>query len=245
MIPYRFPWLTVLLLGSSLLPGAVSAQRPPDNALTLELLQRIEQLEVEVRQLRGDLDVYRHQAELLRQQRISADPVTPTPAPTPASALTPNSTPTRNQPLLSPPAVSVPVAPAPPLPPAIPKGTVQAAFDLALGELREGRYAQAIAGFEQLMNAHPGTNLASDAQYWLGEAHYLSRDYNAAKEAFINLGLNYPQSVRLPDALLKLGYLYGELGDTSRARDVLQKLVQVYPNTPAGRLAEQQLQSLR
>lgn len=244
MTPYRFPRLTVLLLGGWLLPGPVSAQHPPDNALTLELLQRIEQLETEVRQLRGDLDVYRHQIDLLRQQRMSADPVPApravTPAPTPVPA------PTSNQLPVSPPVVSVPSAPAPPpTAPAVAREAAQTDFDIALGELREGRYAQAIAGFEQFMNAHSGSTLASDAQYWLGEAYYLSRDYNAAKEAFINLGLNYPQSAKLPDALLKLGYLYGEQGDTPRARDVLQKLVQVYPNTPAARLAEQQLQSLR
>ena len=243
MTPYRFPGLAVLLLGGWLLPGVVSAQHPPDNALTLELLQRIEQLEIEVRQLRGDLDVYRYQADLLRQQRMPADPV---PAPPRAVTPAPAPAPAPNQSPVSPPVVSVPSAPAPPpTAPAVARGAAQADFDSALGELREGRYAQAIAGFEQFMNAHSGSNLASDAQYWLGEAYYLSRDYNAAKEAFINLGLNHPQSARLPDALLKLGYLYGEQGDTPRARDVLQKLVQVYPNTPAARLAEQQLQSLR
>lgn len=242
MTPYRFPGLTVLLLGGWLLPGVVSAQQPLDNALTLELLQRIEQLETEVRQLRGDLDVYRHQADLLRQQRMPADPV---PAPPRAVTPAPAPAPTPNQPPVSLPVVSVPSAPASPSAPAVAREAAQADFDSALGELREGRYAQAIAGFEQFMNAHSGSNLASEAQYWLGEAYYLSRDYNAAKEAFINLGLNYPQSTKLPDALLKLGYLYGEQGDTPRARDVLQKLVQVYPNTPAARLAEQQLQSLR
>jgi len=84
----------------------------------------------------------------------------------------------------------------------------------------------------------------------LGESYYIGRNYNAAKEAFINLGLHYPQSARLqsarlPDALLKLGYIYGEQGDADRAREVLQKLVQVYPNTQAANLAERRLQSLR
>ena len=95
------------------------------------------------------------------------------------------------------------------------------------------------------MKAYPNGGLAGDAQYWLGESHYVSRDYDAAKEAFINLGLRYPQSARLPDALLKLCYIYGELGDNARAREVLQKLVQVYPNTQAASLAERRLQSLR
>lgn len=118
-------------------------------------------------------------------------------------------------------------------------------FDAALAEWREGRYPAAITAWQRFLNAHPNSRLAGDAQYWLGEAYYVSRDYNAAKEAFINLGLNDPQSARLPDALLKLGYIYGELGDISRAREVLQKLMQVYPSTQAASLAERRLQSLR
>jgi len=102
--------------------------------------------------------------------------------------------------------------------------TERAEFDAALGELREGRYPEAVGAWRRFLGAHPSGDLAGDAQYWLGEACYLSRDYNAAKEAFIALGLNHPQNARLPDALLKLGYIYGELGDNARAREVLQKL---------------------
>jgi tol-pal system protein YbgF len=130
-------------------------------------------------------------------------------------------------------------------PPTVATGAEQADFDAALGALRDGHYPQAIADFQGFLNAYPESRLAGDAQYGLGESYYVSRNYEAAKEAFINLGLRYPQSARLPDALLKLGYIYGELGDTTRAKDVLQKLVQVYPDSQAAGLAEQQLQSLR
>ena len=115
---------------------------------------------------------------------------------------------------------------------------------MALSELREGRYSEAITGFQRLLSAYPTGGLAGDAQYWLGESYYLSRDYGAAKETFINLGIRHPQNARLPDALLKLGYIYGEEGDTGRAREVLEKLVQVYPNTQAASLAGRRLQSL-
>ncbi len=121
----------------------------------------------------------------------------------------------------------------------------QADFDTALNEFREGRFREAIAEFQQFLSDHPRSNLAGDARYWLGESYYLRRNHDAAKEAFIELGLRDPQSARLPDALLKLGYLYGEQGDTDRAREVLQKLVQVYPDTQAASLAERRLQTLR
>lgn len=230
-----FSWLIVGLLGSLVLPGRAGAQAP-DSTLTLELLQRIEQLELEVRHIRGELELYRYQVEGLQRERAatalstverpvvsdSPAPVSPPSAPTPAL---------EQMPSVSPPA-------------AVATGADQTDFDKALGELREGRYPQAIVDFQGFLNAYPDSMLAGDAQYWLGESYYASQNYEAAREAFINLGLRYPQSAQLPDALLKLGYIYGELGDTNRAREVLQKLVQVYPDSQAADLAEQRLQSL-
>ena len=236
MAKYGFAWLMALLLGGWLPPGTVCAQDPPEDELTLELFQRIEQLEAEVRQIRGELELQRHQLELFVRERAAPGyPAYPPPPAAPPVVKLPEEA--RSQPAPAQPAAST-------LSPGA-ASTERAEFDAALGELREGRYSEAITAWQRFLSAHPNGGLAGDGQYWLGEAYYLSRDYNAAKEAFIALGLNHPQSARLPDALLKLGYIYGEQGDTARARDVLQKLVQVYPSTQAASLAERRLQSLR
>lgn len=227
--------LILLVMGSLALPGASFAQRPQDSELTLEILQRIEQLEAEIRHIRGELEIQRHQLELLQSE--------------PGGAATPPAPVGVDQPAERRYAPPAPVAATPPpVPVPAPRtagGTEQADFDAALGELREGRYSEASADLQRFVSAWPNSSLAGDAQYWLGESWYLSRNYDAAKEAFINLGLHYPQSARLPDALLKLGYIYGEQGDATRAREVLQKLIQVYPNSQAASLAERRLQSLR
>lgn len=257
MSRYRSLWPLLVVLGGIAPPGVGHAQRAPDNALILELLDRVEQLEAEVRYVRGELEIQRHQVELLQQERaLSGSPPHRTdgtdtslgaaPA-TPERSMGTHDEPESVQP---PPTSAQPLAtvdraqstrPAP----GTPVGSEQVEFDAALGELREGRYPEAVAGFQRFLGAYPTSKLAGDAQYWLGESHYVGRNYNAAKEAFINLGMHHPQSSRLPDALLKLGYIYGEQGDTDRAREVLQKLVQVYPDTQAANLAERRLQSLR
>lgn len=243
-----FSWLIVGLLGSLALPGMVRAQAP-EQALTLELLQRIEQLELEVRYIRGELELYRHQVESLQRERAmtaSAPPpstgeppaVTHTPAPVqppPAAPLSP----------------TIPAAPTTESPPSVPAaptaattGTERGDFDAALDQLRARRHPEAIADFQRFLQTYPTGRLADDAQYWLGESYYRNRDYDAARETLINLGLRYPQSTRLPDALLKLGYIYAERGDTARAKEVLQKLIQVYPDSEAAGLAEQRLSAL-
>ncbi|MCB1824215.1 MAG: tol-pal system protein YbgF [Candidatus Competibacteraceae bacterium] len=232
----RFPWPALLMLGGLALPGAGHAQSTPDSALTLELLQRIEQLEAEVRQIRGELEIYRHRFDQLQQEnaRAYAPPTAP-----PGAAIPPRAEPSLAGP---PPADTT----APPVARTMPSAeTAQADFEAALGELREGHHARAIAGLRRFLNAYPDSDQAGEAQYWLGESYYLSRDYAAAKEAFINLGVRYPESARLPDALLKLGYIYGEAGETDRAREVLQKLARAYPDTQAAGLAERRLQALR
>jgi tol-pal system protein YbgF len=237
----RVSWLMMLMLGSALPPSLGYSQNPPNQALILELLQRVERLEAEVRQIRGELELQRYQFERLQSERAAEYPASLPKAMAPAASPV---QPTASAPP-PPPLEQTPAAATSPSVPQAEGGVEQMDFNAALAEWREGRYSTAIIAWQRFLNAHPNSKLAGDAQYWLGEAYYVSRDYQAAKEAFINLGLNDPQSVRLPDALLKLGYIYGELGDITRAREVLQKLMQVYPNTQAANLAERRLQSLR
>lgn len=238
-----FSWLIVFLLGSLGSFNVVRAQAP-DSALTLELFQRIEQLEQEVRHIRGELELYRHQVESLqREQSVTdhrAQPASATAAS--SSSIAPAAEPAGiEQPVSAPPSPGSEQTSAIQPEPAVPVATEQASFDAVLREFGEGRYPQAINGFQQFLQKYPASSLASEVQYWLGESYYVTRDYAAAKESFIDLGLRYPNSGRLPDALLKLGYIYEILGDISRAQEVLQKLLQVYPDTQAAGLARQRL----
>ena len=101
------------------------------SALTLELLQRIEQLEAEVRQIRGELEIYRHRFDQLQQE--SARAYAPPTAPAGAAIPPPQAEPS---PAGSPPADTT----APPVARTMPSaaGTAQADFEAALRELREG-----------------------------------------------------------------------------------------------------------
>lgn len=250
MIRAGIMWLPILVLGGVILPGAGYAQRSSDGELALELLQRIERLESEVRQMRGELEIYRYQLDQWERGAVSGS------SPEEALARPPAVESAETDPAVeedlsaeTDPSVTVDSPPTTVSPTMVATPSVtgmeRADFDAALDEFREGRFREAIMGFQQFLSDYPESRLAGDARYWLGESHYLRRNYDAAMEAFIDLGLRDPQSARLPDALLKLGYLYGARGDIDRAREVLQKLVQVYPDTQAASLAERRLESLR
>jgi tol-pal system protein YbgF len=254
-----FGQLTVILVSSLFISALIGlplarAQIAADKQLVFELLNRIEQLEQEVRQLRGDLEVYRHSQENLtrrlealesggkssdtaanlREPRgrtgIPPEPLGPSPTP-PAEAKAPPA--------------GTNSSPRPPTAPPVAPAAEQTAYDTALSMLREGRLEQSIAGFQEFLRNYPDGPLAGNAQYWLGEAYYVTRDFDNAKEAFVNLGVNYPNNEKIPDALLKLGNIYQELGEKARAREVLQKLVEAYPDSQAAGLAQKRLQSLR
>jgi tol-pal system protein YbgF len=120
------------------------------------------------------------------------------------------------------------------------RANYQVAFDL----LKDSRYDEAIAAFQQFLRSFPDSSLADNAQYWLGEAYYVQRNFTAALVAFQGVVDKYPQSRKLGDALLKIGYCDYELKQWDLAKQVLSEVVAKYADTPAGNLAKQRLDKL-
>ena len=83
--------------------------------------------------------------------------------------------------------------------------------------------------------------MADNAQYWLGESYYVTRDFAAGLKAFRLVVDKYPDSRKLPDALLKIGYCDYELQNWKTARAALGQVAQQFPDTTAARLAQQRL----
>jgi len=135
------------------------------------------------------------------------------------------------------PAIAVPVA----------GGDVdgQAAYSKAFALLKEGQYGQSIKAFEAFKSSYPNSKYADNAQYWLGEANYVSRDYKRALSDFQQLIAQYPDSSKNPGARLKIGYVYFELKNWSAARDALQQVITLYPDTTVAKKAKERLQRMK
>ncbi|HEX9139629.1 MAG TPA: tol-pal system protein YbgF, partial [Steroidobacteraceae bacterium] len=86
----------------------------------------------------------------------------------------------------------------------------QAAYNRAFEQLKSGNFDAAIKQFQDFMDTYPKSSLQDNAQYWIGEAHYVARQYDEAAEAFRAVGEHYPNSRKAPDALLKLGFTLAE-----------------------------------
>ena len=120
------------------------------------------------------------------------------------------------------------------------KGAYQAAVDL----LKAGQYDRAIAGFHAFLSTYPNSPLADNAQYWLGEAYYVNKQFPESLAAFQRVVEKYPGSRKLPDALLKIGYCDYELKDYSAARSALEQVPAKFPDSASARLAQQRLEKM-
>jgi tol-pal system protein YbgF len=117
----------------------------------------------------------------------------------------------------------------------------QADYERALTALRAGKYAETIGTLKNFSADHPGSAIADNAQYWLGEAYYVTGDYPRAAATFRSVGERWPQSRKVPDAQLKLGFTQQLLQDPKAARATLQQVIIRYPDSDAAKLARDRL----
>jgi tol-pal system protein YbgF len=130
------------------------------------------------------------------------------------------------------------------LPPPANPGDEQMLYDRALELLRTRDYAGAADGLRSLAAAYPNGQLADNTQYWLGEAYYVTQEYDHAAAAFQRVLTSWPDSRKAPDALLKLAYTQLEQGNTQIGRTNLQQVVAQFPGTESARLATERLARL-
>jgi len=121
----------------------------------------------------------------------------------------------------------------------------QEAYSKAFSLLKEGQYEQSIKAFEAFKVSYPNSKYADNAQYWLGEANYVSRDYKRALTEFQQLIAQYPDSSKNSGARLKIGYVYFELKNWSAAREALQQVITLYPDTTVAKKANERLQRMK
>jgi tol-pal system protein YbgF len=126
----------------------------------------------------------------------------------------------------------------------VPAGDDRANYQAAFELLKQGRYEQATAAFQQFLVAFPTSTLLDNGQYWLAESYYVTQKYKEALPEFEAVISRYPQSRKIPDALLKIGYCNYELKRWDAARKALSTVVENYKETTAARLASQRLQQM-
>ncbi len=127
---------------------------------------------------------------------------------------------------------------------AVPPQLEQASYDRAFDLLKQSRYEEAVAAFKEFQTRFPGSELADSAQYWIAEARYVNRAYDAALHEYNVLIQRYPKSKRLPDAMLKVGYIHFDNERWTQARRALNAVVIRYPESRVAVSAKMRLDQM-
>ena len=104
-------------------------------------------------------------------------------------------------------------------------------FQSSLDQLRRGSPGSARRGFEELLRLYPTSDVAGEAQFYLGEALAAEGNVAAADTAYATVVSKYAQSPRAATALYKRALLLQQRGNIAQARTALNDLVRRYPRS--------------
>ena len=213
--------------GGAYVGGGINVPSSPQG----ELFMQLQQMQEELAQLRGMVEVQQNEISRLKQealeryqdldgriQGLSTAPVGAAP-----ESVEQNAPATDN---------------AAPSDPATEKLYYDAAFDL----IKAKDFDKATLAFNAFLRKYPQSQYAGNAQYWLGEVDLVKGDLQAAGKAFALVAQNYPKHSKVPDALYKLADVERRLGSMEKAKTIWRQIVAQYPGTSAAQLAQQDLQ---
>jgi tol-pal system protein YbgF len=190
--------------------------------------ERSDDTNVRITALREELEALRNTVQALQQAAlappVAAVPIDPN-APVPTTA---------------------PPAPAPPAP-AVPSTaglSPQRLFEPARTDYFAGQYSSAVLGFEAFLRAFPRSDLADDAQYYIGESYFQQNQFGDAVTAYNQVIQNYPGANAVPDAYYKRGFAQERLGQADAARSSYETVIKSFPDSTAAQLARQSLDRL-
>lgn len=235
-------------------------ERILDNQVLLDLLQRIETMQTEVRQLRGEIEGLGHEMKSMskRQRDLYLDTdrrlqaiesgsggglggfsleelAAESLADEEGSETTGDDSQQSIDALPAETGVAVRSEPAPGE-----KDEYTKAYEI----LMAGNNDEAIKSFGNFLDSFPTGPYSDNAWYWRGEANYVSRQFDDALTSFYKVINEFPDSSKVPDAKLKVAYTLYEQNKFEDARRELQSLVNAFPESSASRLAQKRLQSM-
>jgi tol-pal system protein YbgF len=181
-------------------------------------LRSIQEQLVQIQELTGQSQNKLNELRAQMEQRNDQPPAQPVP-PTPGDT-------------------TQPAAAAPPVAPSPGPATL---YKLAYDQMSRGSHATARPAFQDLISKYPTSDLAPDAQYWIGET-YLAEGNSAAADSVFNLVVStYPRAPRAASALYKHGLYLQKAKRASEARQVFQSVIDKYPRSDEADLARDQL----
>lgn len=112
-----------------------------------------------------------------------------------------------------------------------------AAYQAAFSLVRQRAYAEAVAAFGAFVRDYPGSSRVANAYYWLGEIYLTQQKLELARDSFAKVVALFSDHRKAADATYKLGKVYAELGDKEKSAEYMDLVLKNYPESSASRLA--------
>jgi tol-pal system protein YbgF len=128
--------------------------------------------------------------------------------------------------------------------PSTPVASPQRLFDTAWTDFSLGQWTLCVEGFNHYLRSFPRSEMAGEAQFYIGECYYSDGKYTEAADAYNRVIASYGRSLRAPEAYYKLGLTFERMGQPDRARQSWETLIKTFPDSDIARLSKQNLDRL-
>jgi len=116
-------------------------------------------------------------------------------------------------------------------------------YDNALRDLSSGNTELAMKEFLDYLRYYPDTDLAGNAQFYVGESLYRQKKYREAIDAYDTVLDRYPRGNKAAAARLKKGLSFFDLKDRAGGERELRRLMRDFPNSDEAKIAKDYLKS--
>lgn len=234
-------------------PALAHDDSQQDSTNNANLLDKVQGLQQEIQELRGQLEVQAHNLKLLQEQQLAfykdldarlsghSTQSIATPKPTTPLDIAPASHNSITTPPATPNPTLMPIVSTTQANPADEQISYLAAYDF----VKNKQFDKALTALQAFVAKYPNGGYTANAHYWLGELYMVKRNYSQAIEHFDIVLKNYPASSKQSASLLKIGYALAALGQTEQARERLLEVIKQYPDTSTAQLASAKLNTLR
>jgi tol-pal system protein YbgF len=127
---------------------------------------------------------------------------------------------------------------------AAPPASADVLYSNGLRDINGKHYDLATQEFQDYLKYYSDTDLASNAQFYLGEIAFMQGQFQQALDAYNKVVENYPKSFKTASARMRKGFCLAELGQKAAAIRELRTVVRQYPGTDEAKRSLAKLREL-
>lgn len=117
-------------------------------------------------------------------------------------------------------------------------------YSNGLRDINGKHYDLASQEFQDYLKYYGDTDLASNAQFYLGEIAFMQNQFQAALDAYNKVIENYPKSFKTASARMRKGFCLAGLGQKAAAIRELRTVVRQYPGTDEAKRSAEKLKEM-